>query len=129
MLIKLYGTPTTRPETRYSPGECIGIEKQVKTGNPDSRHISTSYVERSNLNMRMSMRRFTRLTSGFSKKLENHEHMLAICFMYYSFVRVHQTLPVTPAMEAGLSNHVWTIGELVALLDRRSILHGLLQTA
>jgi hypothetical protein len=81
MLIKLYGSPAT-PETRYSPGEVIGIETQVKSGRPDPKHISTSYVERQNLTMRMSMRRFTRLTNGFSKKAENHVHMLAIYYMY-----------------------------------------------
>lgn len=129
MLIKLYGTPTNRPETRYSPGECIGIDTQIKCGNPDPKHISTSYVERQNLTMRMSMRRFTRLTNAFSKKLSNHEHMLAIYFMYYNFCRVHQTLRVTPAMEAGLADHVWTIMELVALAEPKSILDGLTQAA
>jgi hypothetical protein len=128
MLIKLYGNPA-QPDTRYSPGVCIGTEQVYVSGNPDSRHISTSYVERRNLTMRMSMRRFTRLTNAFSKKLENHEHMLAIYFLYYNFCRVHQTLRVTPAMEAGLSNHVWTIEEMVKLLDSRSVLHGLLPEA
>jgi hypothetical protein len=98
-------------------------------GNPDPRHISTSYVERQNLTMRMSMRRFTRLTNAFSKKLENHEHMLAIYFLYYNFCRVHQTIRVTPAMEAGISSHVWTIEEMVKLLDGRSILYGLQKIA
>ena len=128
MLIKMYGAPAVQ-DTRYSPGEVIGIETKVMCGNPDKRHISTSYVERQNLTMRMSMRRFTRLTNAFSKKLANHEHMLAIYFMYYNFCRVHQTLRVTPAMEAGLSNHVWSVDELVSLLDKRSILYGLLKTA
>ena len=128
MLIKLYGSPAA-PETRYSPGVCIGTETVQVIGNPDSMHVSTSYVERQNLTMRMSMRRLTRLTNAFSKKLENHEHMLAIYFMYYNFCRVHQTLRVTPAMEAGISLHVWTIGEMVALLDKRSILDGLLKIA
>jgi IS1 family transposase len=128
MLIKLYGNPVN-PDTRYSPGEVIGIDTKVIVGRPDPKHISTSYVERQNLTMRMSMRRFTRLTSGFSKKLANHEHMLAIYFMYYNYCRVHQTLRVTPAMEAGLSSHVWDVSELVSLLDNRSILHGLLKTA
>jgi hypothetical protein len=95
------------------------------SGVPDPNHVSTSYVERQNLTMRMSMRRFTRLTNGFSKKLENHEHMLAIYFLYYNFCRVHQTLRVTPAMEAGITHYVWTIEELVKLLDRKSILDGL----
>jgi len=128
MLIKLYGNPAT-PETRYSPGEVIGIETKVLSGNPNPRHISTSYVERQNLTMRMSMRRFTRLTNGFSKKLENHEHMLAIYFLYYNFCRVHQTLRVTPAMEAGLSDHIWNVEELVKLMEPKSILDGLIKAA
>jgi IS1 family transposase len=128
LLIKLYGNPA-QPDTRYSPGVCIGTESVVVKGNPDPRYISTSYVERQNLTMRMSMRRFTRLTNAFSKKLENHEHMLAIYFMYYNFCRVHQTLRVTPAMEAGIANHVWSIKEMVNLLDRRSILDGIFQAA
>jgi IS1 family transposase len=128
MLIKLYGNPAT-PETRYSPGECIGTEAKVVTGNPDFKHISTSYIERQNLSLRMGNRRFTRLTNAFSKKLANHAHMVAIYYMYYNFCRVHQALRVTPAMEAGLSEHVWSIGEMVKLLDRRSILRGLLPAA
>ena len=128
MLIKLYGSPANA-DTRYSPGECIGIETQIKSGNPDAKHISTSYVERQNLTMRMSMRRFTRLTNAFSKKVENHEHMLAIYFMYYNFCRVHQTLRVTPAMEAGLAHSVWTIEEMGKLLEQKSILDGLKMVA
>lgn len=125
MLIKLYGSPAA-PDTRYSPGVCIGTETVLVTGNPDLNHVSTSYVERQNLTMRMSMRRFTRLTNGFSKKLENHEHMLAIYFLYYNFCRVHQTIRVTPAMEAGISHHAWSIQEIVELLESRLILEGLL---
>jgi IS1 family transposase len=128
MLIKLYGS-LARPDTRYSPGVCIGTESHVVSGKPDVKHISTSYVERQNLTMRMSMRRFTRLTNAFSKKLENHEHMLAIYFMYYNYCRVHSTLRVTPAMEAGLASEQWMIEDLVALLEPKSILEGLLQTA
>jgi hypothetical protein len=90
---------------------------KVVIGDPDPKHVSTSYVERQNLTMRMSMRRFTRLTNGFSKKVENHAHAVALHFMYYNFCRVHQTLRVTPAMEAGLSDHVWTLEELAGLLD------------
>ncbi len=101
---------------RYSPGEFVGATRDVITGTPDERHISTSFVERQNLSMRMSMRRFTRLTNGFSKKIENHVAMLAIYFMYYNFARVHASLRVTPAMEAGLANHVWSIEEIVGLL-------------
>jgi len=128
MLIKLYGSPTNL-DTRYSPGEVIGIETKVVSGNPNPRHISTSYVERQNLTMRMSMRRFTRLTNGFSKKIENHEAAIALHFMYYNFCRVHNTLRVTPAMEAGLTDHIWTIEELVRLMEPKSILDGLKQPA
>ena len=117
MLVKLYGN-STEPEKRYSPAECIGAMASTVTGKPDARHISTSYVERQNLTMRMSMRRFTRLTNGFSKKIENHQHALSLYFMYYNFCRVHQTLRVTPAMEAGVSNHVWDLSELVGLLRK-----------
>jgi IS1 family transposase len=127
MLIKLYGNDSF--DRRYSAGNCIGIQSAVITGNPDPKHISTSYVERQNLTMRMSMRRFTRLTNGFSKKIENHGHMLAIYYLYYNFCRVHQTLRVTPAMEAGLDGHVWSIEELVGLLEPKSILEGLFQKA
>jgi IS1 family transposase len=115
MLVKLYGNDT-EPEKRYSPAQCIGAIASTVTGKPDARFISTSYVERQNLTMRMSMRRFTRLTNGFSKKIENHHHALALYFMYYNFCRVHQTLRVTPAMEAGISDHVWNLSELVGLL-------------
>lgn len=128
MLIKLFGKPE-QPEARYSPGECIGTETTVITGTPDPRHINTSYVERSNLTMRMHMRRFTRLTNGFSKKVENHVHMLAIYYMFYNFARVHTTLRVTPAMEAGISDHVWSIEELVKLMEPKSMLDGLMMTA
>jgi IS1 family transposase len=117
MLIKLYGAPSDRPDTRYSPAQCIGIRTGVVSGSPDPQHISTSYVERQNLNLRMGVRRFTRLTNAFSKKFENHCHMVAIYHAYYNFCRVHQTLRVTPAMEAGLTDHVWSLEELVGLLD------------
>lgn len=116
MLIKLYSVPPTGAESRYSPSECCGTRTQKVTGNPDERTISTSYVERQNLTMRMGMRRFTRLTNGFSKKLENLEHAVALHFMHYNFARVHQSLRVTPAMEAGVSDHVWSIEEIVGLL-------------
>jgi len=117
MLIKLYGTPSDRPDTRYSPAQCIGIRTGVFSGAPDPQHISTSFIERQNLNLRMGLRRFTRLTNAFSKKFENHCHMVAIYHAYYNFCRVHQTLRVTPAMETGLSDHVWSITELVGLLE------------
>jgi IS1 family transposase len=128
MLIKIYGTHEN-PDTRYSPGEVVGTETHVKAGQPDPRYISTSYAERKNLTMRMSMRRFTRLTNAFSKKVANHEAAIALHFMYYNFCRVHKTLRVTPAMEAGLADHIWEIEELVALMARTSILDGLKQIA
>jgi IS1 family transposase len=116
MLVKLYGSDRTESEARYSPAECIGAMSTPIIGKPDSRHISTSFVKRQNLTMRMQMRRFTRLTNGFSKKLENHQHAVALYFMYYNFCRIHQTLCVTPAMEAKVSDHVWGIEEIVALV-------------
>jgi IS1 family transposase len=103
---------------KYSPARFVGSTKEVIRGNPDTKHISTSFVERQNLTMRMSMRRFTRLTNGFSKKLENHVSAVAIHFAHYNFCRVHQTLRVTPAMEAGLTDTVWSLERLVGLLDR-----------
>jgi IS1 family transposase len=115
-LQKLYGADPSE-EKRYSPAQCIGVDCKIVTGDPDPKHISTSYVERQNLTMRMSMRRFTRLTNAFSKKIENHAAAIALYFMYYNFGRVHQTLRVTPAMEAGVSNHVWSVEEIVSLLD------------
>lgn len=105
-------------EKRYSPATCIGTVANVVAGDPDAKHISTSYVERHNLTMRMSIRRFTRLMNAFSKKLENHVAMTALYFMFYYFGRVHQTLRVTPAMEAGVAQHVWSVEEIVALLAR-----------
>ena len=121
MLIKLYGSPSDSPETRCSPATCIGIRTGILSGNPNRDHISTSFVERQNLNLRMGVRRFTRLTNAFSKKFENHCHMVAIYHAYYNFCRVHQTLRVTPAMEAALTDHVWTVTELVQLLDARQL--------
>jgi hypothetical protein len=96
----------------------MGARKSVITGNPDFAHVSTSHTERQNLSMRMSMRRFTRLTNAFSKKLENHEHAIAFYFMYYNFCRIQQTLRVTPAMESSVSDHVWSLEELVAMMDQ-----------
>ena len=116
MLIKLYGAPSDQPDTRYSPAQCIGIRTATLSGSPDPEHISTSFVERQNLNLRMGVRRFTRLTNAFSKKFANHCHMVAIYHAYYNFCRVHQTLRVTPAMEAGLSDHVWSLEEFVSLM-------------
>ncbi len=117
MLVKLYGSSGDSPESRYSPATCIGCRTGVLAGSPDPDHISTSFVERSNLSMRMGMRRYTRLTNGFSKKFENHAHQVALYFFHYNFCRVHSSLRVTPAMEAGLTDHVWTIAELCSLLS------------
>jgi len=114
MLVKIYGKPW-ETEKRYSPMVCTGARKRPMIGNPDPKHISTSYVERQNLNMRMSMRRFTRLTNAFSKKIENHAHAIALHFMYYNFGRIHKTLRTTPAMAAGVSKHVWSLEEIAAL--------------
>lgn len=116
-LQKIYGA-TPENETRYSPAKCIGCDMKVVSGNPEPAHVSTSYVERQNLTMRMHMRRFTRLTNGFSKKIENHAHSVALHYMFYNFCRIHQTLKVTPAMEANLSDHVWSLEELVALMPK-----------
>jgi IS1 family transposase len=116
MLVKIYGNAPEGAEVRYSPAVCMGARKAVVSGAPVFEHVSTSFVERQNLTMRMSMRRFTRLTNGFSKKVENHEHMLALHYMYYNFARIHQTLRVTPAMEAGVADHVWSLDEIIALL-------------
>jgi IS1 family transposase len=115
-LVKIYGE-ATKTEAHYSPAQCMGAKKAKVSGDPVYEHVSTSYVERHNLTIRMGNRRFTRLTNAFSKKVENHEHMLALFFMYYNFCRVHQSLRVTPAMEAGLANHVWELSEIVELLD------------
>jgi IS1 family transposase len=118
MLVKQYGTPAEDVgDHRYSPSEVTGCKVSVIEGNPDPRHISTSYAERQNLTMRMSMRRFTRLTNGFSKKVENLGYAVALYFTYYNFCRIHQTLRVTPAMEAKVSDHVWELDELVGLID------------
>ena len=114
-LVKVYGAPTD-DERRYSPAQCIGAIPTTVMGGPDPAHISTSDVERQNFTMRMSMRRFTRLTNAFSRKIDNHIAMTALYFQFYDFGRVHQTLRVTPAMEAGVSDHVWTVEKIVGLL-------------
>ncbi len=118
MLVKVYGREPEN-EARYSPPVCLGCTRRVVSGDPDRKGISTSYVERQNLTMRMSMRRFTRLTNGFSKKIENHAAAVALHFMHYNFARIHKTLRVTPAMEAGLTDHVWSYEEIAALLDSK----------
>ena len=117
MLVKIYGA--IEGESRYSPAECISCREVSVSGRPDPKHISTSHIERQNLTMRMQMRRFTRLTNGFSKKIENHIAHTAIHFMHYNFCRVHQSLRVTPAMEAGIADHVWNIGEMLSMLDAK----------
>ena len=119
MLVKAYGTPP-EGQKRYSPPQCVGAQKRRVRGNPDRKHVSTSFTERQNLNMRMSMRRFTRLTNAFSKKVENLEHAVSLHFMYYNFGRIHQSLRVTPAMEAGVSDHVWSLEEIAGLTDKFS---------
>ncbi len=119
MLVKIYGASNDNPESRYSPATCIGCRTGVLAGSPNPDHISTSFVERQNLSMRMGMRRFTRLTNGFSKKFENHAHQVALYFFHYNFCRIHKSLRVTPAMEAGLTDHVWTLEELVSLLPEK----------
>jgi IS1 family transposase len=112
-LVKLYGPTITAPG-RYSPAECIGARKVAIEGRPDKAHVATSYVERQNLTMRMSMRRFTRLTNGFSKKLENHVHALALYFAFYNFTRIHKTLRMSPAMAAGITDRLWSMDDIVA---------------
>jgi IS1 family transposase len=116
MLIKIYG-PAPEGQRRYSPANCLGCKKEEISGTPNPVHVNTSYVERQNLTMRMSMRRFTRLTNAFSKKLENHFAAVALHFMYYNYAKVHQTLKTTPAVKAGIADHVWSVEEIVALLE------------
>lgn len=116
MLVKHYGNEAT-PAGRYSPAPCVGAKKERIEGNPDSRHISTSYAERANLSIRMGTRRLTRLTNAFSKKAENHAHAMAIYFMHYNFVRIHQTLRCTPAMAAGVTTKLWELADMVKVLE------------
>jgi IS1 family transposase len=117
-LVKMYGNVGAPDNRRYSPAECTGIQKRPIEGKPDMKHVSTSYVERSNLTMRMHMRRFTRLTNAFSKKVENHAHAVALHMMYYNFVRIHKTLRVTPAMEAGVADRLWDIADIAMLVEQ-----------
>ena len=116
-LHKIYGVTNEEDVRRYSPAKCIGCEMKTVLGDPDPKHVSTSYVERQNLTMRMSMRRFTRLTNGFSKKIENHAAVVGLHFIQYNFARIHKTLRITPAMAAGLSDHVWSYEEIAALAN------------
>lgn len=116
-LVKMYGAAPDGPETRYSPAECIGAKKRTVEGRPDLAHVSRSHVERRNLTMRMSMRRFTRLTNAFSKKLENHIHALALYFVFYNFTRIHKTLKMSPAMAAGITDTLWSLDDVIAKID------------
>jgi hypothetical protein len=116
-LVKIYGASSEIAKGRYSPAECMGTRKTRIEGDPDPAHVSTSYVERSNLTIRMHMRRFTRLTNGFSKKVENHAYAVALHMMYYNFVRLHSKLRMSPAMAAGLSDRLWEISDIVALVE------------
>ena len=120
-LQKIYGSPSDEDQRRYSPGKCIGCDMKTVLGFPDPDHVSTSYVERQNLTMRMQMRRFTRLTNGHSKKAANHAYAVAIHYMHYNFCRIHSSLRVTPAMEAGLASTPWTVDDLIALLPKPAV--------
>jgi IS1 family transposase len=119
-LVKLYGA-TPSGAGRYSPAEYVGIRKERVEGNPDAKHVSTSYVERQNLTMRMSMRRFTRLTNAFSKKLDNHIHALSLYFVFYNFCRIHKTLKVSPAMAAGVTDRLWLFDDVLAKIDAAKV--------
>jgi hypothetical protein len=111
---------TVGPERKYSPGECVGTRKRPIFGNPNLDHVSTSHVERMNLNMRMGMRRFTRLTNAFSKKIDNHIYALSLYFVFYNFCRMHKSLRVSPAMAAGVSDRLWSMEDVVAMIDTRA---------
>jgi hypothetical protein len=116
-LVKLYGDAPEAAKGRYSPAECTGTVKTRIEGSPDMKYVSTSYIERQNLTMRIQMRRFTRLTNAFSKKFENHMHMVALYTVWYNFIRIHKTLKMSPAMAAGVSKTLWSMDELVAKMD------------
>jgi len=116
-LVKMYGNSPENQRGHYSPAECTGVRREQVEGAPDPKHISTSYVERNNLTMRMHMRRFTRLTNGFSKKIENHAHAVSLHFMYYNFVKIHKAHKVTPAMAAGATDRLWEVSDIVKMLE------------
>jgi hypothetical protein len=126
MLIKLYGEPPSSPEAarRYSPSECVGTRTENITGNPDPKYVSTSYAEKANLTMRMAMRRFIRLTNAFSKKLENNAHMVALYALWYNYIRIHKTLRMSPAMAAGIETQLWSMEDVVRLIDQREDLRS-----
>ena len=117
-LVKIYGADSGNAEKKYSPAECIGAKKVGVTGHPDPKHVSTSFIERQNLTLRMSSRRFTRLTNAFSKKIDNHCYAIALHYVYYNFCRIHKSLRVTPAMESGLTKKLWDVQDIVKLLDQ-----------
>jgi len=117
MLIKSFGKIGTEEQRRYSPPECVGCRKETKSGNPDAKYVSTSYIERQNLTVRMQVRRMTRLTNGFSKKIDNHVHAIALHYFHYNFIRKHMTLKTTPAVAAGIANAPMTILDLVAMIE------------
>ena len=119
MLVKLYGPEKNDAQSRYSPPACIGTRKTTVTGKPDAAHVSTSYIESQNLTLRMHNRRFTRLTNAYSRKLENHRHSIAISFMWHNYCKIHSSLRVTPAMQAGITDHVWEPEEVIALTNRK----------
>ena len=116
-LVKMYGASPDTAKGRYSPADCTGIKKVPVMGSPDPKHVSTSYVERQNLTMRMHMRRFTRLTNAFSKKFENHTHMVALYSVWYNFVRVHKSLRVSPAMAANVSDRLWSMEDVAEMVE------------
>ena len=120
-LVKLYGEASSTGEARYSPPQCMGCRRNAVSGSPDVRYISTSHIERQNLTMRMSMRRFTRLTNAFSKKIENLQYAVALHFMHYNFCRIHQTLRMTPAMACAVTDKVWSLDDVLSLLDQEKI--------
>jgi hypothetical protein len=121
-LVKIYGSASAEEQRRYSPAECLGAIPTPVTGDPDLKHISTSFAERQNLTMRMHMRRFTRLTNAFSKKFENHVHMVALYTVFYNFTKIHKTLRTTPAMAAGITDRVWDMAEIVELIEQAEML-------
>ena len=121
-LVKLYGSPAENEARRYSPATCLGCVPKPVTGDPDPKHISTWYVERQNLTMRMSMRRFTRLTNAFSKKVANHVHMVALYTVFYNWTRIHKTLKTSPAQAAGLTDKLWSMADIVALIEESEML-------